>query len=132
MKAISTRMPRGLQSGSYLNCIDTSGAKLLQIISVLRYGGVRKRHPMAGIGDVVICAVKRGQEKLVHEVAKAVIVRQAREYRRPSGMFVKFEDNAAVLVDDNMEPKGKEIKGVIAKEAVERFSVIGKVARSVV
>ena len=132
MKAITTRMPRGLQSGSFLNCIDNTGAKELQLISVLHYGGTRKRHPKAGIGDVVICAVTKGQQKLMHEVVKAVIVRQSMIYRRPNGMFVKFEDNAAVIVDDKMEPKGKEIKGAIAKEAVERFSVIGKVARTVV
>jgi len=132
MKAISTRMPRGLQSGSFLNCIDNTGAKELQLISVLHYGGTRKRHPKAGIGDIVVCSVTKGQQKMMHEVVKAVIVRQSMIYRRPNGMLVKFEDNAAVIIDDKLEPKGKEIKGAIAKEAVERFSTIGKVARTVV
>ena len=125
-------MPRGLQSGSFLNCIDNTGAKELQLISVLHYGGTRKRHPKAGIGDIVVCSVTKGQQKMMHEVVKAVIVRQSMIYRRPNGMLVKFEDNAAVIIDDKLEPKGKEIKGAIAKEAVERFSTIGKVARTVV
>jgi len=132
MKAISIRMPKTLQSGSFMTCADNTGAKELQLISVLGYGGVRKRHPKAGIGDVVICAVTKGNQKIKHEVVRAVIVRQAGEYKRANGMHVRFEDNAAVIVDEKNEPKGKEIKSVIAKEAVERFSVIGKVARSVV
>lgn len=131
MKAISIRMAKGLQSGSFLTCADNTGAKELQLISVLGYGGVRKRHPKAGIGDIIICAVTKGNQKIKHEVVRAVIVRQAAEYKRANGMHVKFEDNAAVIVDEKNEPKGKEIKSVIAKEAVERFSVIGKVARSV-
>lgn len=131
MKPISVRMTKGLQSGSYLKCIDNTGAKELKIISVLRYGGVRKRHPKAGVGDIVICSVTKGNQKIMHEVVKAVVVRQSCEYRRPNGVHIKFEDNAAVIVDDRNDPKGKEIKSVIAKEVVERFSTIGKVARSV-
>lgn len=61
-----------------------------------------------------------------------MIVRQRAEYRRKSGMRVSFEDNAAVIVDDNFEPKGTEIKGPIAKEVVERFNAIGKIASIVV
>jgi len=132
MKAISITPSDGLQVGSRVNCIDNTGAKLLEIISVINYRGTRKRHPKAGVGDVVMCAVKKGSQKLVHEVVKAVIVRQKMAYRRPSGIRIKFEDNAAVLIDDKEEPKGKEIKGVVAKECVERFSVIGKIARAVI
>ncbi|MBU4300778.1 MAG: uL14 family ribosomal protein [Nanoarchaeota archaeon] len=132
MKAISIRMTKTLQSGSFMTCADNTGAKELQLISVLGYGGVKKRHPRAGIGDVVICSVTKGNQKIKHELVRAVIVRQAGEYKRANGMHVSFEDNAAVIVDEKNEPKGKEIKSVIAKEAVERFSVIGKVARSVV
>ena len=132
MKAISITPSEGLQVGARVNCIDNSGAKLLEIISVIGYRGTRKRPPQAGVGDVVMCAVKKGTQKMVHEVVRAVIVRQKKEYRRPSGMRIKFEDNAAVLIDEKDEPKGKEIKGVVAKECVERFSQVGKIARAVI
>src|SRR3989344_6386998 len=132
MKAISITPTEGLQVGSQINCIDNTGAKVLEIISVMNYRGTRKRLPAAGVGDVVMCAVKKGTQKMVHEVVKALIVRQKRAYRRPSGIRIKFEDNAAVLIDDKEEPKGKEIKGVVAKECVERFSVVGKIARAVI
>jgi large subunit ribosomal protein L14 len=80
----------------------------------------------------VKCSVKKGDVKIRKQVVNAVIIRQKAEYRRPNGLRVSFEDNAAVLVDDNFEPKGTEIKGPVAKEAVERFSSIGKIASMVV
>ena len=132
MKAISITPTEGLQVGAQVNCIDNTGAKLLEIISVVNYKGTRRRIPAAGVGDVVMCSVKKGTQKMVHEVVRAVIVRQKKSYRRPSGIRIKFEDNAAVLLDDKDEPKGKEIKGVVAKECVERFSVVGKIARAVI
>ena len=132
MKAISINPTDGLQVGSNVGCIDNTGAKELQIIAVIGYKGIRSRVPKAGVGDVVVCSVKKGSQKLMHEVVRAVIVRQRMPYRRASGIRVKFEDNAAVILDEKNEPKGKEIKGVVAKECVERFSTVGKIARSVV
>lgn len=131
MKAISAKPTRGIQVGSNLICVDNTGAKLIRVISFKNYGGRRKRRPCGGVGSVVTCAVKVGVQKMMHEKVVAVIVRQAMPYRRPNGMWIHFEDNAAVLIDDKNEPKGKEIKGVVAKEAVERFSVIGKIASMV-
>ena len=81
---------------------------------------------------MVVCSVKEGDVKIRKQVVKAVIIRQKKEYRRPNGIRVKFEDNAAVIVDDKGNPKGTMIKGPIAKEAVERFSPIGKIATIVV
>lgn len=107
-------------------------AKIIEIISVIGYKGVRRRQPKAGIGDVIKCAVKEGDVKIRKQVVSAVIIRQRAEYRRLGGLRVSFEDNAAVLVDDKFEPKGTEIKGPVAKEAVERFSSIGKIASTVV
>lgn len=123
---------KGVQVGSILKCIDNTGAKDLQIVTVKGYRGVRKRRAMAGVGDVVMCSVKKGEQKLTHEVVTAVIVRQKKEWRRPSGIRVAFSDNAAVLIDDKNEPKGREIKGVIAKEVVERFPRVGKIAAAIV
>ena len=132
MKAISAVPTKGLQVGSRLKCIDNTGAKELQVITVKGYHGVRGRRGKAGVGDVVQCSVKKGDQKIMHEVVTAVIVRQRKEWRRPSGIHITFADNAAVLIDDKEEPKGREIKGVIAKEVVERFPRVGKIAAAIV
>ncbi len=132
MKAISTHTTKGIQVGSKLRCIDNTGAKELEVISVKGYRGVKRRNPRAGVGDIVICAVKKGNQKVMHQVVKAVVVSQKKEYRRASGIRIKFAENTAVLLDDNLDPKGKEIKGVVAKEVVERFSSVGKLARVII
>jgi len=133
MKPISAKVPKALQLKSVLECADNSGAKQLELISVKGYKGRLRRIPKAGIGDVIICSVVKGKEKLVHTVVHAVIVRQKKEFRRPDGMHVKFTDNAAVLVNPKtFEPQGTEVRTAIAKEVVERFSPIGKIASIVV
>ncbi len=132
MKPISAKVTRGLQSGSFLKCIDNTGASELKIISVKGYKGVKRRIPGAGVGSLVVCTVKKGDPKMKHEVVLSVIVRQKKDYRRKNGMRVKFEDNAAVLVNEKGEARGTRIKGPIAKEAVERFPTIGKIATMVI
>ncbi|MFH0949275.1 MAG: 50S ribosomal protein L14 [Candidatus Aenigmatarchaeota archaeon] len=129
MKPISANVTKMLQLQSRLVCADNTGAKELELIAVRGYKGRKRRLPRAGVGDVIICAVKKGKEKMRHKVVYAVIVRQRKEYMRPDGVRVKFEDNAAVVVDGKtFEPQGTEIRTVIAKEVVERFSAIGKIA----
>jgi len=132
MKPISARITKGLQVGSFIKCVDNTGANTLQIISVKGYHGVKSRIPGCGVGSWVMCSVKDGDPKIMHEIVQAVIVRQKKEYRRMNGMRIKFEDNAAVLINEKAEPRGTKIKGPIAKEVVERFSVIGKIATMVV
>jgi large subunit ribosomal protein L14 len=132
MKAVGARITRALNVGSYLTCSDNTGAKVLQIISVHGYKGTRRRQPKAGVGDVVKCSVKKGDVNIRKQVVNAVIIRQRAEYRRLNGLRLSFEDNAAVIVDDDFNPKGTEIKGPVAKEAVERFSGLGKIASMVV
>lgn len=132
MKAVKARITRGLNVGSYLTCADNTGGKALKIISVLGYKGVRRRHPSVGVGGMIKASVKEGDVKIRKQVVHAVIVRQRREYRRLDGLRVKFEDNAAVITDEDGTPKGTEVKGPVAKEVVERFSAIGKIASIVV
>ena len=80
-----------------------------------------------------MAAVKKGKPEMKKQVVLAVIVRQKKEFRRPNGMRVKFEDNAAVVVkDDAGNPKGTLLKGPIAKEACERWPGIAKLASIVV
>ena len=131
MKAVAARMTKGLQVGSRVLCADNTGAREIEIISVRYYKGVKKRIAGCGVGSLIVAAVNKGDPKIKHEVVQAVIIRQKREYRRLSGMRVMFEDNAAVLVNEKNEPRGSRIKGPVAKEAVERFSVIGKIATMV-
>lgn len=129
MKPITSSISKGIQLKTRLVCADNSGAKELELIAVKTYKGKMRRLPKAGVGDVVICSVKKGKEKIRKTVVYAVIVRQRKEYRRYDGERVKFTDNAAVLVNPKtFEPQGTEIRSVIAREVVERFSAIGKIA----
>ena len=129
MKAVTANITKPIHLMTRLVCADNSGAKELELIGVKGYKGKMRRLPKAGVGDVIICSVKKGKEKLRKTVVYAVIVRQKKEYRRYDGERVKFWDNAAVLVNPKtFEPQGTEIRSVIAKEVVERFSAIGKIA----
>ncbi len=132
MKAISTRITRGLPVGAELVCADNSGAKIVQIISVKGYKGKRLTKPAAGVASWVNVKVIKGEVKVRHEVHKAVVIRQRRPYRRASGLRVSFEDNAVVLINDKGEARGSLVKGPVAREAVERFSTIGKISKQVV
>jgi len=132
MKAISAKITKTLQPGSKLICADNSGAKLLQIIAVRKYKTRRRGRALAGVGSFVNCKVLVGNEKVRKQVHKAVVVRQTKEYKRSNGMSISFEDNAAVIVDDDGNPKGSLIKGPIAREVVERFKTVGKIASIVV
>ena len=129
MKALTAKVPRGIQLKTLLTCADNTGAKELELIAVKGYKGRLRRLPKAGIGDVVICAVTKGKEKVVHTIVYAVIVRQKMPFKRLDGTHVEFTDNAAIVVNQKtFEPQGTEIRTVIAKEVVERFSAIGKIA----
>ena len=104
-----------IQMQSKLTVADNSGAKLVQCIKVL--GGTHRRY--ASIGDIVVVAVKEAiPTSTIKEgtVQKAVIVRVAKEYRRPDGTYIRFDDNACVIVDADKNPKGKRIFGPVARE----------------
>lgn len=132
MRAIKACVPRALPTGAMLVCADNTGARELEIIAVIGYKGVRRRYPSAGVGDMVVVTVKKGTPDIRKQVHYAVIIRQRKEYRRPDGTRVKFEDNAAVIVDQKGNPKGSEIRGPVAREAAERFPKIGSIATIVV
>lgn len=123
---------RALPVGARLLCADNTGAKELQIISVVGYKGTRRRMPKAGVGDQVMVSVKKGPPDMRKQVIRAVIIRQAKEYRRADGMRIKFEDNAAVVVTPEGAPKGSEIRGPVAKEAAERWPRVAGIASIIV
>ncbi|MBI1968870.1 50S ribosomal protein L14 [Candidatus Woesearchaeota archaeon] len=132
MKAVKARVTRGLPSQAYVETCDNSGAKVLKIVSVKCHKTVRGRIPAAGVGDFILGAVKKGKLDMRKKVVPAIIVRQRRPYRRPDGMRVQFEDNAAVVLkDDKGNPKGTLFKGPIAKEVAERWPAVAKVARMI-
>jgi large subunit ribosomal protein L14 len=128
MEALAADVTRGLEKGSQITCADNTGARELKIISVQNYQGTVNRHPKAGLGDKVTVSVTKGTPEMRRQVLEAVIVRQRKPIRRPDGTRVKFEDNAAVIIDEQEEPRGTEIKGPIAQEIAERFGSIGSTA----
>ena len=98
---------------------DNSGARVIKCIRVL--GGTGRRY--AGVGDVIVATVKQadpGREVKKGEVVRAVIVRTAKEYRRRDGSYIKFDDNAAVLLSDEQNPRGTRIFGPVARELREK------------
>lgn len=115
-----------------LRCIDNSGAKVCQIIAVIGWKGSKRRVASAAIGDQVLVSVKVGSPDVRKKMFKAIITSTRKEFKRADGLRVKFEENTCVLVDDDGGPKGSEIKAAVAKEAVERWMAIGKIAGVVV
>jgi large subunit ribosomal protein L14 len=104
-----------IQTESVLQVADNSGARRVACIRVL--GGSRRRY--ASVGDIIVVSVKDAIPNArvkKGEVRKAVIVRTAKGIGRPDGSFIKFDDNAAVLIDDQREPVGTRIFGPVARE----------------
>ena len=108
-----------VQQESIIRIADNSGAKRALVIKVL--GGTRRRY--AGLGDIVVVTVKDalpdGTVKK-SDVAKAVIVRTSKETRRKDGTYIKFDENAGVIINDQLEPRGTRIFGPVARELRER------------
>ncbi len=132
MKAKLSSIPRSIQTGTQLTCADNTGARVVQIISVDLYHGVRRRQPKMGLGDLATISVKKGSPDMRKKMEKAVVIRQKKEFRRPDGLRVTFDDNAMVIVNENGEPKGTEIKGPVAREVAERFPKIASMATIIV
>jgi large subunit ribosomal protein L14 len=132
MEALKADVTQGLEKGSLLACADNTGAREVKVISVSGYSGTKNRHPKAGLGDKVTVSVTKGTPDMRRQVLEAVIIRQRKPIRRPDGTRVKFEDNAAVIIDENEDPTGTEIKGPIAREVAERFGSIASTATMIV
>jgi len=132
MKGIAGKVMRGLPVGARLDCIDNTGAKVVQLIMTPKLKGTHRRYPKAGVGDLIVISVKKGAADMRRQLLKAVIVRQRRPFRRPDGTMVQFEDNAAVIVTDTGETKGSMIKGPVALEAAERWPRIAATASTII
>lgn len=122
-----------IQLRTMLNVADNTGAKVIQCFKVL--GSTRKRY--AQIGDVIVAAVKEAEPRRLvkkHEVIRAVIVRQKKNFRRSDGTYIRFDDNAAVILEGkSKEPKGGRISGPMAKEIKEKgFEKIASLAEELI
>jgi len=107
-----------IQEYTRLKVADNTGARELMCIKVL--GGTRRRY--ASLGDVIICSVKSaipGGNAKKKEVVRAVVVRIKKDYRRKDGSVIRFDDNAAVLIDKSGQPRGTRIFGPVARELRE-------------
>lgn len=108
-----------IQQQSYMKVADNTGAKELMCIRVL--GGTGRRY--ANIGDVVVCTVKKatpGGQVKKGEVVKAVVVRTVKGIRRNDGSYIKFGENAAVIIKEDKNPRGTRIFGPVARELREK------------
>ncbi len=108
-----------IQSNTRLKVADNTGARQLMCIGVL--GGTRKRY--ARVGDIIVGSIKRaipGATVKGGEVVRAVIIRTAQPYRRPDGSYIRFDENAAVILTDKNNPRGTRIFGPVARELREK------------
>jgi large subunit ribosomal protein L14 len=122
-----------IQPQTILKVCDNTGAKVIQCFKVL--GGTRRRY--AQLGDVIVAAVKKAEPRKIvktHDVVRAVVARQKKEYRRKDGSYIRFDDNAAVILDGKTKnPKGGRILGPIPRELKEKgFSKIAGLASEIV
>ena len=108
-----------IQKFTRLKVADNSGAREIMCIQVL--GGTRRRY--AGVGDVIVASVKLAQPAAAvkkGDVIRAVVVRTTKSFGRPDGSYIKFDDNAAVVLSDKQNPRGTRIFGPVARELRER------------
>ena len=107
-----------IQQESRLKVADNSGAREILVMHIT--GG--SRHPFGTVGDIIIATVKSAQPNAAvkkSDIVRAVIVRTKKEYRREDGSYIRFDDNAAVLLDDSNNPRGTRIFGPVARELRE-------------
>ncbi len=133
MKAISARVTRGLNIGSMLTAADNSGAQIVRIVGVKKGKTTKKRQQPAKVADWVKVSVRVGKPEIKGQVFDAVVLRQKKPWVRKTGERIAFSDNAvALLKDEKGNPKGTQIKGPVAREVLERWPSVAKIARIIV
>ncbi len=133
MRGVAGNVTRGLPTGARLDCVDNTGAKIVEIISVPKLGLTHRRYPAAGVGDIIKISVKKGTPEMRRQILDAVVVRQKRPFKRADGTTVTFEDNACVIINaQDGEVKGSQIKGPVAREAAQRWPRISATANTII
>lgn len=121
-----------IQTQTKLNVADNSGARIIQCFKVL--GATRRRY--AQLGDVIVASVKEADPRRPvkkHQVVKAVVVRQKRPFRRKNGSYISFDENAAVILGNDKDPRGGRIFGPVARELRDKgFEKIINLAKDIV
>lgn len=129
MKAVSAKITPGLNLGARLIVADNSGGKIARLVSVKRGKGRKGRQGRARVADMVKVSIRKGVPDMKGNVFDAIIIRQKKAYRRKNGERVSFEDNAvAILKDEKANPKGTQIKGPVAREVMERWPSVARIA----
>ncbi len=129
MKAVSAKITAGLNLGATLVVADNSGGKIARRVSVKRGKGRKGRQGRAKVADMVKVSIRKGVPDMKGNVFDAIIIRQKKAYRRKNGERVSFEDNAvAILKDEKANPKGTQIKGPVAREVMERWPSVARIA----
>lgn len=126
------KMTPGVQVGSLITCADNGGAKLIKVIAVKGLMTRLNRLPFASPGDVIVTSVKKGKPDIRKKVVPAILVRQRKAWRRKDGVFISFEDNAAVVITPKGDLKGTAISGPVSKEFAELWPRISAVASTII
>jgi large subunit ribosomal protein L14 len=126
------KISKGLPAGSVLRCTDNTGARKLRLVQAMGYKGRLRRVPSAALGDRITVSVRQGTPDMRKKIFQAVVVRQRKPFRRAEGIWIQFEDNAAVIITPEGEMKGSEIRGPVAKEAAERWPRIASAASIII
>merc|ERR1711862_1093803 len=125
------RISLALPVGAVVNCADNTGGKNLYVIAVAGIRGSLNRMPAAGSGDMIVATVEKGKPELRKKVMPAVIIRQRKPIRRKDGVFIYFEDNAGVIVNNKGEMKGSAILGPVSRECADLWPRIASNASSI-
>jgi len=126
------KVSKGIPVGAVVKCADNSGARALRVIQVIGYKGRLRRVPAAAVGDKISVSVRRGTPDMRRKIFQAVLIRQRKPYRRRDGVWVQFEDNAAVVMTPEGDMRGSEIRGPVSKEAAEIWTRIASAASIIV
>lgn len=130
MKAVTAKPTRALNIGSLVVAADNSGARIVKVVGVKRGKTKKGTQQYAKVGDLIKVSVRKGNPKMKGEVFDAIVVRVKKPYKRRTGERVMFEDNAvALLKDQKGNPKGTQVKGAVAREILERWGGVAKIAQ---
>jgi large subunit ribosomal protein L14 len=121
MRGFSTKVTKTLVPMSTLTCADNSGAVQFKMINKLGKGHRHGRLAAAGLCDIIIASVIKGNSTYLKKPVRVLIIRQKASIRRANGMRVRFEDNAGIMIGEDNLPIGTEVKGAMAREVAERF-----------
>ncbi len=132
MRGFSTKVTKTLVPMSTLTCADNSGAVQFKMINKLGKGHRHGRLAAAGLCDIIIASVIKGNSTYLKKPVRVLVIRQKAPIRRANGMRVRFEDNAGIMIGEDNLPIGTEVKGAMAREVAERFLKVSGIASRLV